>query len=160
MDTHKKELDGLFEGHLKLESQWVEKRDKTEEDNTKAIEELRIKGAKTYADLKINLETEIQNLEKCLEDMKALYQLNQEKLDYNLKVLKEKHEENQHLSDELKRKDQMMTNRLRKLTKDYADVIFFIFFKFLLDFYCFLKDIIFLHFFLIFLFFFLNYMYL
>lgn len=29
--------------------------------------------------------------------MKALYTLNTEKLDYNLKVLKEKHEENQTL---------------------------------------------------------------
>lgn len=123
MEGQKKELDGLFDSHIRLEQNWVEKRDNTEEKYTQAIEELRIKGAKTYADLKLNLETEIQNLEKCLEDMKALYQLNQEKLDYNLKVLKEKHEENQHLSDELKRKDQMMTNRLRKLTKDYADVL-------------------------------------
>ena len=37
--------------------------------------------------------------------MKALYQLNTEKLDYNLKVLKEKEIENTHLHDELKRKD-------------------------------------------------------
>ncbi len=122
MDTHKLEMDNLFNSHVDLEKNWVEERDQREENFTKEIEKLRIRGAKAYADLKINLETEIQNLEKCLEDMKALYQLNQEKLDYNLKVLKEKHEENQHLSDELKRKDQMMTNRLRKLTKDYADV--------------------------------------
>ena len=126
MDTHKSELDAQFKSHMDYERSWVEKRDQDEETFTNDIELLRIKGAKTYADLKINLETEIQNLEKCLEDMKALYQLNQEKLDYNLKVLKEKHEENQHLSDELKRKDQMMTNRLRKLTKDYADVYNFI----------------------------------
>jgi len=54
--------------------------------------------------------------------MKALYQLNTEKLDYNLKVLKEKHEENTHLYDELKRKDSNLSNRLRKLTKDYVEV--------------------------------------
>jgi dynein regulatory complex protein 1 len=68
------------------------------------------------------METEIQNLQKCYEDMKALYQLNTEKLDYNLKVLKEKHEENTHLYDELKRKDSNLSNRLRKLTKDYVEV--------------------------------------
>ena len=124
LESHKKELEALFSNHRKAEDDFVLKRDLKEEEYTNKIEELRITGAKTYADLKINLETEIQNLEKCLEDMKALYQLNKEKLDYNLKVLKEKHEENQHLSDDLKRKDQMMTNRLRKLTKDYADVIF------------------------------------
>lgn len=44
--------------------------------------------------MKITMEGEIQNLEKCLEDMKALYILNTEKLDYNLKVLKEKKDEN------------------------------------------------------------------
>ena len=53
--------------------------------------------------------------------MKALYILNTEKLDYNLKVLKEKHDENTHLHDELKRKDLNLNNRLRKLTKDYID---------------------------------------
>ena len=90
-------------------------------DFTAKIEKLRIDGAKSYAELKISMETEIQNLEKCYEDMKALYRLNTEKLDYNLKVLKEKQEENAHLSDELKRKDQNLNNRLRKLTKDYID---------------------------------------
>jgi dynein regulatory complex protein 1 len=53
--------------------------------------------------------------------MNALYILNTEKLDYNLKVLKEKHEENNHLSDELKRKDGNLNNRLRRLTKEYIE---------------------------------------
>lgn len=53
--------------------------------------------------------------------MKALYQLNTEKLDYNLKVLKEKEIENTHLHDELKRKDQNHNNRLRNLIKEYND---------------------------------------
>lgn len=43
------------------------------------------------------MEGEIQNLQKCLEDMNALYILNTEKLDYNLKVLKEKNDENKSL---------------------------------------------------------------
>lgn len=42
-------------------------------DFTAKIEKLRIDGAKSYAELKISMETEIQNLEKCYEDMKALY---------------------------------------------------------------------------------------
>jgi dynein regulatory complex protein 1 len=45
-----------------------------------------------YSSLKKKMENDIQNLEKCYEEMKALYQLNTEKLDYNLKVLKEKRE--------------------------------------------------------------------
>jgi dynein regulatory complex protein 1 len=88
-----------------MEKKFVDERDDREEDFTRKIEKLRIDGAKSYAELKISMETEIQNLEKCHEDMKALYQLNTEKLDYNLKVLKEKQEENTTLYDELKRKD-------------------------------------------------------
>lgn len=53
--------------------------------------------------------------------MKALYQLNTEKLDYNLKVLKEKQIENTRLNDDLKRKDQNLNNRLRNLTKEHKD---------------------------------------
>ena len=37
--------------------------------------------------------------------MKALYQLNTEKLEYNLKVLKEKREENNNTIKELKEKE-------------------------------------------------------
>jgi dynein regulatory complex protein 1 len=67
------------------------------------------------------METEIQNLEKCYEDMKALYQLNTEKLDYNLKVLKEKQISHTHTHDDLKRRDQNLNNRLRSLIKDYNE---------------------------------------
>jgi len=35
--------------------------------------------------------------------------------------LKEKHEENVHLCEELKRKDINLNNRLRKLTKEYIE---------------------------------------
>ncbi len=41
-----------------------------------------------YSSLKKKMENDIQNLDNCYEEMKALYQLNTEKLDYNLKVLK------------------------------------------------------------------------
>ena len=51
--------------------------------------------------------------------MNALYILNTEKLDYNLKVLKEKNDENKSLQEELKRKDGLLQNRLRILTNDY-----------------------------------------
>lgn len=86
------------------------------------IEKLRIDFAKSYADKKISMETEIQNLEKCLEDMKALYLLNTEKLDYNFKVLKEKDEENTILTNILKNKKRNYQNRLTKARNDYKEV--------------------------------------
>lgn len=41
------------------------------------------------------LETDIQNLEQHLEAMRATYQLNTEKLEYNYRVLVERDHENQ-----------------------------------------------------------------
>lgn len=60
---------------------------------------------KKFLDIKINTEIEIQNCEKCHEDMKALYQLNSEKLSYNYKVLVEKNSENSKLKQDLRAKD-------------------------------------------------------
>ena len=80
-------LTDLFNQHKELEKRFATENNEREEKQLREIEELRIQGAKTYAENKIQFETEIQNLEKCLQDMHALYHLNQEKLDYNLKVL-------------------------------------------------------------------------
>ena len=46
--------------------------------------------ANNQAKQKITLETEMQILEKCMEDMKAVYKLNQEKLGFNYDVLNER----------------------------------------------------------------------
>lgn len=46
--------------------------------------------ANKQAEQKIKLETEMQILEKCMEDMKAVYKLNQEKLGFNYEVLNER----------------------------------------------------------------------
>ena len=75
-----------------MEQDFAVNRKKAEEDFEKKIEELRIEGMQIFTNTKIKMENDIQNLEKCYEEMKALYQLNTEKLDYNLKVLKEKRE--------------------------------------------------------------------
>ena len=46
---------------------------------------MRSKDANNQAEQKIKLEKEMQILEKCMEDMKAVYRLNEEKLDFNTK---------------------------------------------------------------------------
>ncbi|KRX03875.1 hypothetical protein PPERSA_04753 [Pseudocohnilembus persalinus] len=107
---HEKQILNSFTEAIKQEDSYFQQ-----------IENNRIKESKDYAIKKITLENEIQNLEKCLEDMKALYTLNTEKLDYNLKVLKEKHEENQTLQEELKKKEMQLNNRLRQCTKKYIE---------------------------------------
>ena len=51
--------------------------------------------------------------------MKALYQLNTEKLDYNLKVLKQKKEENSHTHEQYKKKLRIHNIKLRNLRDEY-----------------------------------------
>ncbi len=43
----------------------------------------------------------MQILEKCMEDMKAVYKLNEEKLDFNLKVLTERENVNKSTEQQL-----------------------------------------------------------
>ena len=52
-------------------------------ENAKAIDELRLRDAEDLHATKIKLETDVQILEQQLESMRASYQLNQEKLEYN-----------------------------------------------------------------------------
>jgi len=122
LKTNKGEIDKKSGRHAELEKKFVDDREATEKRQMDEIEKLRIEYAKSYADKKISMETEIQNLEKCFEDMKALYLLNTEKLDYNFKVLKEKDEENTILTNILKNKKRNYSNRLTKARNDYKEI--------------------------------------
>ena len=55
----------------------------------------------------------MQILEKCMEDMKAVYRLNEEKLDFNTKVLGERSVVNQKAKDMLKKRSQMFKQYVR-----------------------------------------------
>lgn len=55
----------------------------------KDIDDLITKGADEYNKLKIELELNIQTLKQQLEDIRATYQLNTERLTYNKDVLYE-----------------------------------------------------------------------
>lgn len=68
-----------------------------------------------FTSTKIKMENDIQSLQKCYEEMKALYQLNTEKLDYNLKVLKQKRDENNHTHEDYKKKLRLHNIKLRNL---------------------------------------------
>ena len=75
--------------------------------------------ANKQAEQKIKLETEMQILEKCMEDMKAVYKLNQEKLSFNYDVL---HERQQVFS---KQKKGLMSKKRRDDTRYREETIAF-----------------------------------
>ena len=64
----------------------------------------RSQNVEDYNVLKIKLEFETQKLEQTLQEMRATYQLNTEKLEYNYRVLSERNKENQTTIAQQKRK--------------------------------------------------------
>jgi dynein regulatory complex protein 1 len=59
-----------------------------QQENAQKLEELRSRDANEQVDQKIQLEKEMQTLEKCMEDMKAIFKLNDQKLKFNYDVLR------------------------------------------------------------------------
>ena len=61
----------------------------------------------------------MQTLQKCMEDMKAVYRLNEEKLDFNHKVLKDREAVNKNTIENLKKKQRKMKNMLRTVKEKF-----------------------------------------
>lgn len=55
----------------------------------------------------------MQILQKCMEDMKAVYRLNEEKLEFNYRVLKEREKVNRATLDNLKKRERKYRDVLR-----------------------------------------------
>lgn len=61
----------------------------------------------------------MQILEKCMEDMKAVYKLNEEKLEFNHKVLKEREKVNSNTINGLKNKVRRSRDILRTVKEKF-----------------------------------------
>jgi dynein regulatory complex protein 1 len=84
---HTAEIDAMFETRRLKENQYRESKMKTDEDNRKDLEYEMKRGADLYNKTKIDTEMNIQALKQQLEEIRATYQLNTVKLDYNYSVL-------------------------------------------------------------------------
>lgn len=90
MGSNQEDMGQLLENLEKTEAEIVKTKLESEAKKYRKLTLLKQEKARELFDMKIFHENEIQNHEKCLEDMKAIYQLNAEKLNYNYKVLQEK----------------------------------------------------------------------
>jgi dynein regulatory complex protein 1 len=104
LDTNRAEIEDLFRKHRELEEKNTANRQALEEENADELERKREDDANTLQKTKISVETNLQSLETYMEDMKAVYQLNLEKLQYNVKILKERQSENETTKNELTKK--------------------------------------------------------
>ena len=87
-------LSKTYKERRSKEVDYLETREKRMEENEAKIQHLRIQNAEEFNQVKIKLETDIQHLQQQIQQMKATFQLNAEKLEYNYQVLKKREEEN------------------------------------------------------------------
>eukprot|EP00501_MAST-03F_sp_TOSAG23-6_P001050 GSMAST32.ASY1.ANO1.1093.1 assembled CDS len=92
-DNHEK-TNNLFKRRRQMDLEFMAAKLEREERYMKEVESMRVKDSESYQRLKIKLETDIQVLEQQLQEMRATYQLNTEKLEYNYRVLTERDMEN------------------------------------------------------------------
>ncbi|XP_012582805.1 PREDICTED: dynein regulatory complex protein 1 [Condylura cristata] len=105
-------------GHPQLE--YLMNRIKKVEEYEKQLNKQRIWDWEEYNMIKIKLEQDVQILEQQLQQMKATYQLNQEKLEYNFQVLKKRDEESTVIKSQQKRKLNRLHDILNNLRSKYA----------------------------------------
>ena len=121
LGRNKKEIEDLFHQHKEIETKYLEQRQKDEEDNAKALEDVMSQDANKQNEQKIKLETEMQILEKCMEDMKAIYTLNEEKLKFNYEVLFEREGVNKKMMKVLQNRRRRAKITLSEVTKQFRN---------------------------------------
>lgn len=115
------EIDALFERRAKSEQAFMEHMAERSEHYADELEKHRVDDAEEYNILKIRLETDVQNLEQHLGAMRATYQLNTEKLEYNYRVLVERDHENQSTMTQQRKKIAKQREALMNLKARYAE---------------------------------------
>uniref|UniRef100_A0A0X3NRT0 Uncharacterized protein n=3 Tax=Schistocephalus solidus TaxID=70667 RepID=A0A0X3NRT0_SCHSO len=104
LEIQNKDWDDFIEEIRKKQVDYLKERQARIEELDGLIHTLRTNHCQEFNALKLRLTTEVQQLETDLQQMKAAYQLNLEKLEYNFQVLKRRDEENTITKSKQKRK--------------------------------------------------------
>lgn len=118
-DRNEEEIKALFEEHKKEEEKFAKERQDKEKEYEKQLEDVMSQDANTQAEQKIKLEKEMQILQRCMEDMKAVYRLNEEKLDFNHRVLLDRETVNQKQEKALKNRHRSFLDQRRRRRQDF-----------------------------------------
>ncbi|XP_035129491.1 dynein regulatory complex protein 1 isoform X1 [Callithrix jacchus] len=121
--SNRKKWERALQAHNAKELEYLINRMKKVEDYEKQLNKQRIWDCEEYNTIKIKLEQDVQILEQHLQQRKAVYQLNQEKLEYNLQVLKKRDEESTVIKSQQKRKINRLQDTLNNLRSKYAKQI-------------------------------------
>lgn len=113
-DANNKKWEELFKKQREQETQISTKKFEQIEDYTIKMNALREDFYEKFRSTKIQLEVDIDNLQKELERIKAVALLNSEKLDYNYQILKKREDENLIIKSQQKRR----LNKLHDVIND------------------------------------------
>lgn len=94
LEHKQKEIDGIFENRRKQELTMLDKENENQVGYYLGLKELRQNDYEKFQSIKTQLEKKIMVLVQDLEDVRAKYQLNYEKLMYNYVILKEREKDN------------------------------------------------------------------
>ncbi|XP_072188747.1 dynein regulatory complex protein 1 isoform X2 [Excalfactoria chinensis] len=104
LDNNRKKWEEAIQALNTKELEYLHARVRKIEEYEKELNQLRLQDEEEYNSMKIHLENDVQNLERQLQHMKTVYLMNQEKLEYNLQVLRKQDEENTIIRSQQKRK--------------------------------------------------------
>jgi dynein regulatory complex protein 1 len=119
---HVNEIDNMFDMRRNKETYYKDTKQKREEQYQRELDDLITKGADQYNKLKIELELNIQTLKQQLEEIRATYQLNTEKLDYNYRVLTELDVEKNAELTRYKRRLTKLKDQLNQLVTKFTEM--------------------------------------
>ncbi|XP_006835358.1 PREDICTED: dynein regulatory complex protein 1 [Chrysochloris asiatica] len=120
LTSNKKKWERALQAHNAKELEYLVNCIKKVEEYEKQLNQQRIWDCEEYSMIKIKLEQDVQVLEQQLQQMKATYQLNQEKLEYNFQVLKKRDEESTVIKSQQKRKINRLHDVLNNLRSKYT----------------------------------------
>ncbi|XP_004582710.2 dynein regulatory complex protein 1 [Ochotona princeps] len=118
--SNKKKWERALQAHNAKELEYLVNRLRRVEDYEKQLNKQSIWDCEEYNMIKVKLEQDVQILEQQLQQMKAIYQLNREKLEYNFQVLKKRDEENTVIKSQQKRKINRLHDILNNLRSKHA----------------------------------------
>lgn len=121
MKQNEREIKDLFDKHQKTEEMYLKKKTEEEQKQSQDLEMQKSMDANNQAEQKIKLEKEMQILEKCMEDMKAVYRLNEEKLDFNTRVLSERSHVNNKSKELLKKRELRFRGIVREVKTNFRE---------------------------------------
>ncbi|OAF67030.1 Dynein regulatory complex protein 1, partial [Intoshia linei] len=133
-------INKLFENKTFLEENYLINREEKLNNYQEELYNLRISSNEEYNNVKRELENNVHILQQELQHVRATYQLNQEKLEYNFQVLRKRDEENivrisqqkrkitklndilQHLREKLKLQEKNYREESQQLIEDYKRI--------------------------------------